>query len=105
MYSFPSETGARRFPWWTAKTAVKSLGLGGFAITLISLCVEEQKVRVTHLGWKTVALFIGLSFIVGYFLTWLARVVAPWVGLVDIPKGRKCHARPTPLLGGLAVVA
>jgi len=33
----------------------------------------------------------------------LARIVAPRVGLVDRPGGRKAHARPTPLGGGVAI--
>jgi UDP-GlcNAc:undecaprenyl-phosphate GlcNAc-1-phosphate transferase len=37
-------------------------------------------------------------------LTWLARQVAPRLGFVDCPDGRrKKHQAPTPLLGGVAV--
>lgn len=39
-------------------------------------------------------------------LTWLARQIAPRLGFVDCPDGRrKTHRQPTPLLGGVAVFA
>ena len=41
---------------------------------------------------------------VAYALTWLARFTAPRLGLCDQPDGvRKLHARPTPLMGGVAI--
>lgn len=41
-----------------------------------------------------------------YLLTWCARSIAPSLGLVDQPDGeRKLHARPTPLMGGVAIFA
>ncbi len=44
-----------------------------------------------------------LAFALSYASGWLARIVAPRVGLVDRPGGRKAHARPTPLGGGVAI--
>jgi len=42
--------------------------------------------------------------VLAYVLTWLVRIVAPRIGLCDKPDGeRKLHAKPTPLMGGLAV--
>ncbi len=38
-----------------------------------------------------------------WFLTAVARAVAPRLGIVDRPGGRKKHLRTTPLLGGVAV--
>lgn len=38
-----------------------------------------------------------------YVLCWAVRWVAPRVGLIDNPGGRKDHRAPTPLGGGLAV--
>lgn len=40
----------------------------------------------------------------GYLLTWLARRLAPGLGMMDVPDGRrKAHRHATPLLGGVAV--
>ena len=49
------------------------------------------------------AILTLFAFALSYALGWLARVVAPRVGLVDRPGGRKAHARPTPLGGGVAI--
>lgn len=46
---------------------------------------------------------LGLSFGLTYLFTPLMRALAPRVGMLDRPGGRKSHADPTPLLGGVAV--
>ncbi len=46
----------------------------------------------------------GCSFILGLVLVVLMRRVSPALGLVDHPGGRKAHARPTPLGGGIAIL-
>lgn len=57
----------------------------------------------SQLVWIT-ALAAGLAFTCSYLLTWLARGVAPRLGFVDKPDGRrKVHARVIPLMGGVAV--
>ena len=43
------------------------------------------------------------AFVLSYALGWIVRRVAPRVGLIDRPGGRKAHARPTPLGGGVAI--
>jgi UDP-GlcNAc:undecaprenyl-phosphate GlcNAc-1-phosphate transferase len=45
----------------------------------------------------------AVAFVVSASLCALVRVVAPRVGLVDRPGGRKAHKRPTPLGGGVAI--
>lgn len=51
-------------------------------------------------------LIFGVVATSGYVFTWLARLVAPRVGLRDRPdRRRKFHGRPTPLMGGLAILA
>src|SRR4051794_16497514 len=98
-----SEKRAKRSPWWTGNTAAVSLGIGGIAVAILSLRFDETDITGTYFGWRTAAFFVGVSFITGYLLTWLARGLAPQLGLIDVPKGRKCHASPTPLMGGVAV--
>lgn len=46
---------------------------------------------------------VGVSFALGAAFSSLARRVAPRVGLVDNPGGRKAHRAPTPLGGGVAI--
>lgn len=45
----------------------------------------------------------SLGFLVTAALLWLLAKVAPRLGLVDKPSGRKQHSEPTPLVGGLAI--
>jgi UDP-GlcNAc:undecaprenyl-phosphate GlcNAc-1-phosphate transferase len=44
-----------------------------------------------------------LAFALSWALGWAARGLAPRVGLVDRPGGRKAHQAPTPLGGGVAI--
>ncbi len=48
-------------------------------------------------------LIVVSAFIMAVGLTPLARWVAPRVGLMDQPAARKIHARPMPLIGGVAI--
>jgi UDP-GlcNAc:undecaprenyl-phosphate GlcNAc-1-phosphate transferase len=55
------------------------------------------------------AVVAGVIVAIGAVTAWLAgflvRRFAPRWGLVDVPTGRKDHAAPTPLGGGLAIAA
>ena len=42
---------------------------------------------------------------VTWFVQWLLHPLAPRLNLLDYPKGRKDHAHPTPITGGLAMLA
>lgn len=42
---------------------------------------------------------------VTWFVLWLLQPLAPRLNLLDYPKGRKDHAHPTPITGGLAMLA
>lgn len=46
---------------------------------------------------------IAVSFALSTALGHVVRRVAPLVGLVDVPGGRKAHRAPTPLGGGVAI--
>ncbi len=46
-----------------------------------------------------------LSFVISWITTWLVRRVAPRFNFVDRPGGRKAHANPRPLGGGVAIFA
>jgi UDP-GlcNAc:undecaprenyl-phosphate GlcNAc-1-phosphate transferase len=43
------------------------------------------------------------SFVISWVLTWLMVQIAPKLGFVDKPGGRKIHANPKPLGGGVAI--
>src|SRR5580704_7558082 len=44
-----------------------------------------------------------LSFVISWLVTRLMRVVAPKIGFVDKPGGRKIHENPKPLGGGVGI--
>ena len=49
-------------------------------------------------------LFLPLiSFVLSWTTTLIVRRIAPAVGFVDKPGGRKIHANPKPLGGGIAI--
>lgn len=51
----------------------------------------------------SVELSLWLAFLVGAGTTFALSRLAPALGLIDHPGGRKVHGRPIPLVGGLAV--
>jgi UDP-GlcNAc:undecaprenyl-phosphate GlcNAc-1-phosphate transferase len=46
---------------------------------------------------------VAISFVISWLLTFAMIRVAPRLGLVDKPGGRKTHANPRPLGGGVAI--
>ncbi len=55
-------------------------------------------------GLATPLVALAVAFLLGYALTAVARRVAPHLGMVDRPDGkRKHHDRPIPLMGGTAI--
>jgi UDP-GlcNAc:undecaprenyl-phosphate GlcNAc-1-phosphate transferase len=51
-----------------------------------------------------ILVFVG-ALLIAFAATPVARHIAPHLGVMDHPSPRKVHARPTPLLGGAAIVA
>ncbi len=45
------------------------------------------------------------SFVISLCMTAAMRVIAPRIGLIDQPAARKVHKVPTPLGGGIGIVA
>src|SRR3954468_16360758 len=43
------------------------------------------------------------SFVIAWIMTWVMIRLAPRLGFVDKPGGRKIHANPKPLGGGIAI--
>lgn len=69
------------------------------AAVLLSEPVQEAMVEL-GLRWAHLLL---LAAVVAYLATPIAYYVAFRIGAIDVPAGRKAHARPTALLGGVAV--
>ena len=55
-----------------------------------------------HTGFA-IAIPLTGAFFVSWILTFLMKRIAPRVGFVDKPGGRKIHANPKPLGGGVAI--
>ena len=45
----------------------------------------------------------AISFVISWLGTWAMIRIAPRIGFVDKPGGRKIHANPKPLGGGIAI--
>jgi len=43
------------------------------------------------------------AFAISWVMTWIMRICAPRLGLIDQPAARKVHSTPTPLGGGIAI--
>src|SRR5213594_3420290 len=48
-------------------------------------------------------LLFFVSLTLSWTLTWVVRIVAPRVGLVDAPRADRWHRRAVPRLGGIAI--
>lgn len=56
---------------------------------------------IAGLDWPVALAAAGVT----WFVQWLLHPLAPRLNLLDFPKGRKDHAHPTPITGGLAMLA
>lgn len=56
------------------------------------------------MGLMRLELYILVTFVVCLCLGFIGIRVAPALGLLDIPGGRRQHERPVPLVGGLALI-
>lgn len=72
-------------------------------VILAALLLPWSRSHFAALGlrWLYILLF---SFSVSAILTPVMRLVALKLRIVDVPGGRKIHEKPTPLLGGVAIV-
>ncbi len=55
-------------------------------------------------SYKTYLLMLFIAAMGAFWLTPFAAWLAHRIGAIDLPNARKVHARPTPRLGGVAVV-
>lgn len=61
----------------------------------------RSKISFLQFDWMAALATFGVTW---FALRWL-QSLAPRLGLLDHPKGRKDHAHPTPVIGGLAMFA
>ena len=48
--------------------------------------------------------FFFLVFIFSFVLTWLCRLIAIRISLLDVPNSRSSHSAPTPRAGGVSII-
>ncbi len=69
---------------------------------------SRQAVWLQVSGFFGMAGLYALVFAGGFATTaagiWVLCLVAPFLGLVDTPQGRKSHLKSTPVVGGLAIL-
>ena len=63
--------------------------------------------------WQTIGNFAGrylslliyppAAVMISSVITWWCIRLLPRLGMVDIPRGRHEHAKPTPLCGGIVI--
>ena len=77
----------------------------GFSFLLLFFSMLPQ-VRVWLIGNGLRWIYIpAVSFLVTLFITPIVRIFAFRLGGLDIPDERKIHGNPTPLMGGLVILA
>lgn len=54
--------------------------------------------------WPWVWALAGAAGVMSYAVTWVVRLHAHRLGLIDVPNVRSLHTRPTPRAGGLGIV-
>ncbi len=72
-------------------------------VILAVLLLPWSRSHLADLGLRWLYIFL-FSFSVSAILTPVMRLVALKLNIVDVPGGRKIHEKPTPLLGGVAIV-
>ena len=46
---------------------------------------------------------VFVTFIASIIFVYLAKIIAEYVGVIDVPNKRSAHTKPTPLLGGIGI--
>lgn len=46
---------------------------------------------------------VFITFIASLIFVYLAKIIAEYIGAIDIPNKRSAHKKPTPLLGGIGI--
>jgi UDP-GlcNAc:undecaprenyl-phosphate GlcNAc-1-phosphate transferase len=72
------------------------------AVFVVFLLSGEARDLLSQSGLRWAYLLL-LSFGVGFIVTPIICALAPRLGAVDVPAGRKAHGAPTALLGGVAI--
>ena len=87
----------------SSRTSFRHIVWYASLVILAALLLPWSSFYFTDFGirWLYILLF---SFSVSAMLTPVMRLVALKLNIVDVPGGRKIHEKPTPLLGGVAIV-
>ncbi len=94
-----AEPGAWSPPKWTTRKRII------LPLLVLILCLLPPVARpMREAGFKPLYILI-FAWAVSRILTPIAIRLSFVLGWLDYPGGRKSHARPTPLLGGMAIIA
>ncbi|HEB85196.1 MAG TPA: hypothetical protein ENI92_09380, partial [Bacteroidetes bacterium] len=94
-----AEPGAWSPPKWTTRKRIV------LPLLVLILCLLPPVARpMREAGFKPLYILI-FAWAVSRILTPIAIRLSFVLGWLDHPGGRKSHARPTPLLGGMAIIA
>ena len=52
----------------------------------------------------SILIYPPAAIMISAVLTWICIRILPRLGMLDIPRGRHAHAKPTPVGGGIAIV-
>lgn len=66
---------------------------------------KKEEVQVVNIvvNGHNIFLIIGICFIASIIFVFVAKKVAEYTGVLDIPNERKVHKKPIPLLGGIGI--
>lgn len=56
-----------------------------------------------NVNGHNVFLIVFVTFIASLIFVYLAKIIAEYIGAIDIPNKRSAHKKPTPLLGGIGI--
>jgi len=71
-------------------------------MAMIGLIIPDVRLYFLNRDWTWFYL-IAQSFCLTFTLVPVIHRIAPILGAIDTPGGRKQHANPTPLMGGAAI--
>ena len=56
-----------------------------------------------NVNGHNVFLIVFVTFISSIIFVYLSKIIAEYIGAIDIPNNRSAHKKPTPLLGGIGI--
>ena len=67
--------------------------------SLFSILTSERFLINCFFSWE----ILSILFVASIAFTYLSKVAANYLGIIDVPNARSAHKKPTPLLGGIGI--